>query len=220
MASKSRDYSKGNIIGNYVAYVYILVILSMISGFFGCQYGMQHLEFIGDNYSSLMISEFVLIFATFFLSKVNVLNFMLLFAFTFVTGMSFSPLISALLLVPDGGSILIQALVLTLVVVVGLTLFAFTTSKNFLGAQGVMLYVLLFFTVLVGLNIYLQSSFLDTLYSFIGVVIFSIYLVINTQRLLYDNHEDAISAAILIYLDILNLFLNILKIFMFFHKKD
>lgn len=220
MASKSKVRSQENTTLNYVALVYILVTCSMLSGFLGCQFGIKNLDMVGENYTALIIGEFVILMATFFLSKVTILNFVLLFSFTFITGMTLSPIMSALLLMPAGVSIIIQASVLTLSSVLGLTLFAFSTSKNFLGAQGMMFYILLFFTVLVGLNIYLQSTFLDTLYSFIGVLIFSIYLVIDTQRLIYDEREDAVSAAIMIYLDILNLFINILKIVMFFHKKD
>lgn len=220
MAAKSKIRSTGNEKSNYVAFVYILVLCSMLFGYLGNQYGMKNLTIVTDNYSSLMISEFILIFVTFFLSKVKPLNFLLLFAFTFITGMSFSPLITALLLIPDGGTIIIQALFLTLASVFGLSVFAFTTSKNFLGSAGVMIYVLLFFALVIGLNIYLKSAFLDTLFSFIGVIIFSIYLVINTQRLIYEENGDAIAAAILIYLDILNLFINILKIVSFFHRKD
>jgi FtsH-binding integral membrane protein len=59
---------------------------------------------------------------------------------------------------------------------------------------------------------------LHLVYCGIGVLIFSIYLIYDTQMMMGGNHKYSISpeeyifAAIAIYLDIINIFLYILRI--------
>jgi len=59
---------------------------------------------------------------------------------------------------------------------------------------------------------------LHLLYAGIGVLIFSLYLVYDTQMMMGGEHkysvspEEYIFAALAIYLDIINLFLHILRL--------
>jgi len=61
-------------------------------------------------------------------------------------------------------------------------------------------------------------SAMELLYSFFGVVVFSFYIVFDTQRIVEGEHksfsfevDDYCLAALTLYLDILNLFLHVLK---------
>lgn len=213
---KSKKVSKAFIGSHYIVLVYILVGLSIVAGYFGVHIGGQHLEFVSQNYQAILIMEFVVLFASFFLSHVSFINVFLLFTFTFITGLTLSPLIAVLLLTPEGSILLTQAFFMTLLMVGALSIYALTTNRNFSSAQGFMFFVLLIFVGFGLINYFLKSSFLDTLYSFLGVVIFGIYLVIDTQRLLYEKEEAPTTAAMMIYLDIFNLFIFILKTLMWF----
>merc|ERR1712032_1497217 len=99
--------------------------------------------------------------------------------------------------------------------------FAFQTKIDFTLCRGVLACVLFVFfglgiaiLPLLGVNI----QILHLVYSAIGVLIFSVYLIYDTQMMIGGSHKISISpeeyifAAIAIYLDILNLFLHILKL--------
>lgn len=68
------------------------------------------------------------------------------------------------------------------------------------------------------LSIWFHSRVLSLVYAWLGAIIFSMYLVFDTQLMLGGKHkvafspDDYISAALNLYLDIINLFLFILRI--------
>ncbi|CAH2355241.1 bax inhibitor 1 [[Candida] railenensis] len=111
--------------------------------------------------------------------------------------------------------ILVQALLLTFVIFIGLTLFAFQTKYDFVSWQG---FVGMALWGLIGWGFVMmffphQSSAMEMIYSGIGAAIFSVYIVIDTQRLMKTaNLDDEVMATMSLYLDILNLFLFILRI--------
>ena len=134
----------------------------------------------------------------------------------------------------DGEVILIAAGATALLVIV-LTMYAFCTKVDFTMCGGLLvcvLFVFVFFGLLmaVGGALGLNIEVLHLVYSGIGVLIFSVYLIYDTQvrflsldciasqMMMGGDHKYSISpeeyifAAIAIYLDILNLFLHILKL--------
>lgn len=140
-------------------------------------------------------------------------NFILLGIFT----LSESLAIGAIVAWSPG--IALQAFIITAAIVFGLTLFAFQTKIDFTVANGFMFCVLLVFTV-VGfmLMFFPTNSKMHTIYAGLGVLIFSVYLIIDTQMLVSDKHkfqissEDYIFGALTIYLDIIQIFIYILSI--------
>lgn len=115
------------------------------------------------------------------------------------------------------GRIVLQALFLTSAVVVSLTAYTFWASKkghdfNFLGP---MLFCALIILVLTGL-IQMFFPFGSTgvaIYSAIGALIFCGYLVYDTDNLIKRfTYDEYIWASVILYLDILNLFLTILRL--------
>lgn len=85
--------------------------------------------------------------------------------------------------------------------------------------KGGMLYVFLIMLIVFGIfgGIF-HSKVLNILYACIGALIFSAYIVFDTQLMLGGNHKIAISpeeyvfAALNLYLDVVNLFLYLLII--------
>ncbi|ANB11051.1 Bxi1p [Sugiyamaella lignohabitans] len=110
--------------------------------------------------------------------------------------------------------IVIQAVVLTLVIFGGLSLFALQTKYDFSGWQsylGAALWGLIGFGLI---SIFMPySSGVELAYSVVGALVFAGYIVVDTQLIMRRYHpEDEVAAAIALYLDIINLFLNILRI--------
>ena len=70
------------------------------------------------------------------------------------------------------------------------------------------------------LQIFIQSSLLGFIIAFGGVVLFTLFLMYDLNRLYHKDgyREDPLLAAIGIYLDIINLFLYMLELIRRFDK--
>ena len=112
--------------------------------------------------------------------------------------------------------IVITAALMTASVVIALTLYAFTTKTDFTFMGGflfVFTAVMLFwgiFSLIFGFIFY-------TLYCVLGVILFGIYLIFDTQLILGKfglqySIDDYIIAALNIYIDIIQIFLYILQL--------
>ncbi|KAL5009899.1 hypothetical protein ScPMuIL_012204 [Solemya velum] len=117
----------------------------------------------------------------------------------------------------DQDAVLI-AVGITAVVAFSLTIFAFQTKWDFTmfgGLLFVLVIVLLVFGLLCAI---IQSRFMILMYAAIGALIFSAYLVFDTQLMMGGKHKYALSpeeyifAALNLYLDIINLFMFILTL--------
>jgi len=141
-------------------------------------------------------------------------NFMLLFVFTIAE----SIMLGMVSMLYTTESVIIAAGI-TAMVVFFLTIFAFQTKIDFTMCRGVMGCILFVFIIVGLIMLFIpQPRYYDTIYGGIGALIFSVYIVIDTQMMMGGNHKFSISpeeyifAAVVLYLDILNLFLYILKI--------
>lgn len=107
---------------------------------------------------------------------------------------------------------------ITAAVVIGLTIFAFQTKWDFTMCSGgllVFLIILFLFGILAAI---MHNRVLSIVYSSLGALVFSMYIVVDTQLMMGGQHQYALSpeeyifAALNLYLDIVNLFLFILSI--------
>ena len=110
----------------------------------------------------------------------------------------------------------LTALGLTAGVVVGITVYAFWTDRDFTG-WGMGLCIASFGLFFFGLFGLFFGEWVNTLYCLFGVVLFGIYLIYDTQLVLGKfgreyGIDDYIFAAINIYIDIINLFIFILSL--------
>lgn len=156
-----------------------------------------------------LIGAIGFMFLTFWKRRSYPANLLYLSAFTALEAYAISVVTSFY-----SSRIVLQALVLTLGIFVFLTLFACQTKYDFtswmpylFGALWVLLlfgFIRLFFPM---------GSTSELIYSGIAALIFSGYILVDTQMVMRHHHvEEEIAAAISLYLDILNLFLAILRI--------
>ncbi len=114
-------------------------------------------------------------------------------------------------------NIVLMAAIMTFAVVAALTIYAFTTKTDFtLYGSAIFIFGAIMF--IFGLFLlFTDNPFLHILYSSLAVILFSFYLVYDTQ-LIVGKHEnklevdDYIIGAIMIYTDIIGLFLQILDL--------
>lgn len=110
--------------------------------------------------------------------------------------------------------VVVEALVITLGIFVVLTLFACQTKYDFtswipylFGA----LWILIIFGFMAAF--FPMNSKVELAYGAVAAIIFSGYILVDTQLVMRHYHvEEEIAAAISLYLDVLNLFLSILRI--------
>jgi FtsH-binding integral membrane protein len=111
--------------------------------------------------------------------------------------------------------VVIAAVSLTAAISIGLTIYACTTKTDFTWMGG-LLFVSVILLICLGLFC-LFLPFLHTLYCVLGVFIFSLYLIFDTQLILgkfgveYEI-DDYIIAALNLYIDIINIFLYLLQL--------
>jgi FtsH-binding integral membrane protein len=198
--------------------VLTLLSLSMLAAGVGLAFGLQLIR--SGSYGFLfpaIILEFVVLIAlmitTRVLKRAGALNLLLLFAFTFISGLTISAVIASYVALGKETAVA-EALALTGVLAVGLGMYAWTTRRN-LSRLGPILFIGLLTLVVASIfSIFFNFGWLSFAIGVGGVVIFSGFILYDIQRIKYT--ENTLSAAILLtvslYLDILNLFLSLLRI--------
>lgn len=141
-------------------------------------------------------------------------NYYLMFAFTFCEAYT---VMFVCAVVNDMQTVLAAAF-MTAGLVLGLTYYALTTKHDFTTCGGMLYAIGASFIMFSLLSIFFGPT-MRLIYCLIGVVLFSIYLVFDTQYIVGGKHkryqlskDDYIIGAIILYLDIINLFLYILEI--------
>lgn len=110
--------------------------------------------------------------------------------------------------------VVVQALALTLGIFVALTLFACQTKYDFTDWMPY-LFGALWFMILFGfVAMFIPfNSTMEIIYGVLGALVFSGYILVDTQLVMRHYHvEEEIAASISLYLDVLNLFMSILRI--------
>ena len=185
---------------------YKFVFLGIFTCIMGCIVGLPLAANISTvGWIGFIILEFAALFL--FMFKKNALTYAL---FTLISGITLIPVISSFL-GANLGYVIIQALVGTISIVGLLTVYTLTTKKDYMQFSTILFYILIGVIILSVLNIFFGNSIFSLLISAVTVVLFSFYIVVNTQEVLYTDIEP-LDAAMNIYLDILNIFVSLLNI--------
>jgi len=119
----------------------------------------------------------------------------------------------------------VLAIGVTVFIFLAMTLFAFCSKTDFTGFGPYLfaaLLVLIFMsTICLMMSFFIQVKWLYMAYNALGVLIFTLYIVYDTQLILGEwgghqvqfNIDDYVLAAMTLYLDIINLFLHLLALF-------
>ncbi|CAI7570791.1 unnamed protein product [Penicillium pancosmium] len=187
--------------------ILLTTIMSSIS-FFNTTYR----DWIQGNFWLMIISVFGALgfmLATYWKRKSYPTNLLFLSGFTLLEAYAVSVATSFYEV-----QVVVQALVLTLGIFVALTLFACQTKYDFTDWMpylfGALWFMILFGFVAAFIPF---NSTLEIVYGVLGALIFSGYILVDTQLVMRHYHvEEEIAAAISLYLDVLNLFMSILRI--------
>jgi modulator of FtsH protease len=143
-----------------------------------------------------------------------------IFAFTGVMGASIGPMLNYYLAMPNGPSLVMQALGGTALVFFGLSAYALTTRKDFSYMGGFLMVGLLVAVVAMIANIFLNIPALSLTISAAIVMIMSGLILFDTSRIINGGETNYIRATVSLYLDIYNLFIHLLHLLTAFGGDD
>lgn len=97
-------------------------------------------------------------------------------------------------------------------IVVGSSAYVFYAKKDF-SYLGSSLGILLWTIIIAGvLNMFFQLSMLSTILAGVGILVFSGYVLYDTSRILNGEETNWIMASTSMYLNFMNLFLDLLRV--------
>nr|WHU27576.1 NMDA receptor 2 [Matsumurasca onukii] len=110
------------------------------------------------------------------------------------------------------------AALFTLIVVLALTMFAFQTKIDFTAMGGILFVAVIILMIFGIVCMFFPGKTMTLVYASLGALLFSVYIVYDTQIMLGGDHKYSISpeeyvfASLNLYMDIVNLFIYILTI--------
>lgn len=158
-----------------------------------------------------VIGTFGLLFAT-LATRNSAMGLLFVFAFTGFTGYTLGPGLQLYLQLPNGGELVLTALGITAAMFMGLSGYAIISRRDFSFLGGFLFagLIVAILTSLAGFLLHLPSMQLAVSASI--VMIMAGYVLYDTSDILHGRETNYISATVGLYLDILNLFLNLLQL--------
>ncbi len=224
MSLYDRDYARlgeqtreSSALAAFIKKTYQLFAASLLAGAAGAYVGVTALVpmFAGAGIAAPLVI-FVVAIGLLFAMKACIhsspLNLILLFAFTFILGASLTPLLHNILQTSSGDVIVTQAFALTAVAFGALSIFAMNTKRDFT-TMGKMLFITLIVVICASLlNLFVQSGLMQLVISSVAAILFSFYILYDTQNIIRGNYAHPIEGAVALYLDFINLFASLLQI--------
>jgi modulator of FtsH protease len=195
---------------------YALLALSMVPTIFGAWLGIQlDFSFFGTHPAIGFMAFLAIAFGFMFgieRTKNSGWGVVLLLGFTFFMGLLLSRMLGAVMSLSNGASLVALAFGGTAVIFVSMATLASTVKRDlsgmgkFLFVGAVMLMLAMF------ANIFLQLPALMIALSLIAIAIFSAFMLYDVNRIVTGGETNYITATLALYLDIYNVFVNLLAI--------
>ncbi len=195
---------------------YWLLALSMIPTILGAWLGVQikFSFFPGSPFIGFMM--FLGIAFGFFYAiektKNSGVGVAILLGFTFFMGLMLSRLIEHTLHFSNGTSLIMTAFGGTASIFAGMATIATVSKRDFSGLGKWLFAGMLVILVAALANAFLHLSALYLVVSVLAIVIFSAYILFDVQQIINGGETNYISATLNIYLDIYNIFSNLLAL--------
>ncbi len=139
-----------------------------------------------------------------------------LFGFTFIAGLMLTPILSVAAGFKNGGQLVALAGGMTAAIFFAMAALA-TVSKRDFSFLGKFLFVGLVLLIVASLaNLFFQVPALSLTISAVAVLIFSLYLLFDVQSIVRGGETNYISATLKLFLDVYNIFINLLNILLAF----
>jgi modulator of FtsH protease len=212
-ATTSRALAQNRVLRN----TYALLALSLIPTIAGAWVGIaMNFAALFAGHPAIAFVAFLAIAFGFFYAiektKESAAGVALLLAFTFFMGVWLAPLLGMILGLANGWKLIALAFGGTSVVFATMASIA-TTIKRDISGLGKFLFVgAILLIVAMFANIFLQLPGLMIALSVIAIGIFSAFMLYDVNRIVTGGETNYISATLALYLDIYNVFVNLLAI--------
>ena len=195
---------------------YWLLALSMIPTVIGAWLGLQiHFSLFAGSPMISFIAFLAIAFGFFYAiekTKNSGVGVLFLLGFTFFMGLMLSRLISHTLGYSNGAALIMTAFGGTAAILAVMATIATTSKRDFSGL-GKWLFVGLMVIIVASIaNIFLQLPALYLAVAVITIGIFSAYILYDVQDIINGGETNYISATLRIYLDVYNIFTDLLSL--------
>jgi len=196
---------------------YWLLTLSLIPTVLGAWVGLVSgiNTFMATNPGMSLALFFIGAFGLMFLverNKNNSAGIAFLLAFTFFMGVMLSRLIGHVLGLGNGTQLIMLAFGGTAAVFGVMATVASTSKRDFTHLQKFLFIGVVILLLAAVANIFLQLPALVLTISVMAIGIFSVFLLVDLQRIINGGETNYISATLAVYLDLYNIFSNLLML--------
>jgi modulator of FtsH protease len=197
---------------------YALLGLTMIPTVIGAYFG-THMNFsmMAGHPFMFMIGYFAVMFGMFKLIAVNQnsgLGVWLLLGTTFLFGLMLGPILQVALHLSNGGQIVALAAAGTGVTFLSLAAIASSPARDF-GYLGKFLFIGLIVMLLASIaNMFFHIPAMSLALSGVSTLIFSGYILYDVNQIVRGGQTNYVMATLNLYLDVYNIFVNLLNILM------
>jgi len=161
----------------------------------------------------LMIMAFAALFAVLLTgAKQSPIALPMVFVFTGLMGLSLGPILTFSLALANGPQIVAEAAGGTAIIFGGLSLYAWTSKRDFSFLRGFLLTGLIIAILASIANAFLHMPALQLTVAAAVLVIFSGYTLFDTSRLVRGGETNFIFITVALYLDVLNIFVALLQL--------
>jgi len=190
---------------------YQLLALSMIAAALGAYFTMPFAAAVIKYRWLIFGAELLVLFFGLGMSRGKPgLNMIMLFVFTFLTGVSLVPLL-AFLIGAGKGAVIGNAFLATSVLFGALSLFAINSKTDF-SSWGKPLFITLIVVVVASIiNLFLGNGILAVIINAAVLLLFGLFTIYDTQNIANGAYDSPVDAAVSLYLDFLNMFTVILE---------
>ena len=139
-----------------------------------------------------------------------------LLGFTLVAGVFLGPILQVALHLKNGAQLIGMAAGGTGIIFLSLASFATVTKKDF-SFMGKFLFIGLTMLVIASLaNAFFQVPVMSLVISAVAILIFSAYILFDISQIIHGGETNYVMATLTLYLDIYNIFINLLSLLMAF----
>ena len=195
---------------------YALLALSMVPTVLGAWIGVTSgFSFFAGSPFVGFIAFMAIAFGFFFAIekfKNSGIGVALLLGFTFFMGLMLSRLIGHVLGYTNGAQLIMTAFGGTAVIFGAMATIATVSKRDFTGMGKFLFVGMLVILVAAVANIWLQMPALMLTVSVLAILIFSAFILVDLQRVVNGGETNYVTATLAIYLDVYNIFTNLLAI--------
>ncbi len=236
MALYDRDYVKNNTVAReneevqvrqgdlstFIKATYQLFAATMVSGAAGAYVGIGIADVVAANYWWIAIPWMLFgMFGLMMVKDKTPLNYIVLFAFTFVGGIILAPLLSKILGMSGGGALVANAFITTSVIFGALSIYAMNSKSDFSAWGKPLVIALVIVIVAMLLNAFVfNSPIMHVIMLGAIVMLMSGFILYDTQNIIKGAYSTPIEGAFALYLNFFNMFTAILQIFGIFGGDD